>query len=387
MYKHVKSDYPDLRDNEDNWREVVPKHLRQGILKRYHDEPTPGHLGIFKTHKRISQLYYWPKLKADIVRYVSRCAVCISHKPEQRKLAGLMTRHPVVDKPWQMISTDLVGPLPRSTKGYTYILVVADCFTKFVLFFPLRAATAAAVTQRIEEDVFLMFGAPQYLLCDNGVQYRSKEFQKMVSSYKSKIIFNANYHPQANPTERINRVMKTMLSSYIQDNQRTCDRYLAKVACAVKTAVHEITGMTPYFANFGREISLDGSKSLPLANPDTLDDVQFADRTALHAKPAVLEKLYDDIVKRLEIAYRKNKSVYDLRHRAANFTVGDSVWKKNYVLSDASKYFNAKLAPKFIGPFFIKRKVSYQTYELSDSSGKSKGVWHAKDLKADPTQD
>lgn len=387
LYKHVKGDYPELRDQVDNWKEVVPKCRRKEILKLFHDEPTAGHLGIFKTHKRIAQLYYWPRLKADVARYVSHCTVCITHKPEQRKPAGLMTRHPTVDKPWKMISTDLVGPLPRSTQGYTYILVVADCFTKFVLFFPLRAATAAAVTQRIEENVFLMYGAPQYVLCDNGVQYRSKEFRKMVSSYQSKIIYNANYHPQANPTERINRVMKTMLSSYINDNQRTWDRYLAKVACAVRTAVHEVIGMTPYFANFGREISLSGDKSSTIPNTETLNNVQFTDRNVLTEKTANFEQLYTDIVKRLEIAYRKNKTIYDLRRRPAYFAVGDSVWRRNFVLSDAAKYFNAKLAPKFIGPFLIKSKVSFQTYELSDSTGISKGIWHAKDLKSNPSED
>lgn len=386
LYKHVKGDYPDLRDQTDNWKQVIPKPGRKDILKLYHDEPTAGHLGIFKTFKRIAQMYYWPKLKADVTRYVSHCVICISHKPEQRKPAGLMTRHPIVDKPWQMVSTDLVGPLPRSSQGYTYILVVADCFTKFVLFFPLRAATAVAVTQRIEDNVFLMFGAPQYVLCDNGVQYRSNIFKKMVSSYHSKIVYNANYHPQANPTERINRVMKTMLSSYVNDNQRTWDRYLAKVACAVRTATHEVIGMTPYFANFGREMQLNGNKSSDIPDTDILNNVQFTDRNDLTKKTPGLDKLYTDIVKRLEIAYHKNKTIYDLRRRSANFAVGDSVWRRNYVLSDASKYFNAKLAPKFIGPFLIKKKVSYQTYELSDATGLSKGVWHAKDLKSNPIE-
>lgn len=51
------------------------------------------------------------------------------------------------------------------------------------------------------------------------------------------------------------------------------------------------------------------------------------------------------------------------------------------MLSDASKNFSAKLAPKFVGPYKIKKKVSYLTYELVDKNNKTKGIYHVQDLK------
>ena len=54
---------------------------------------------------------------------------------------------------------------------------------------------------------------------------------------------------------------------------------------------------------------------------------------------------------------------------------------KNKSLSDDVKYYSAKLAPPFIGPFIIKRKTGSCTYELQDDSGQSKGNWHVQDLK------
>lgn len=384
LYKSFKSKYPSLNDEIDEWREVVPKSDRKQLISDCHDKPTSGHLGIFKTFERLAQHYYWPKMKADVARYVNKCSVCMAHKPEQKKPAGLMSRHPEVTKPWQMISVDIVGPLPRSTKGYSYILSVVDCFTKFVMFFPLRSATAAQVIQKLEENVLLIFGAPQYLLTDNGVQFRSKEFKHLATSYKIQILFNAYYHAQANPVERTHRVLKTMLASYVKDNHRTWDRFLPKVACAVRTAVHEVIGMTPYFANFGREMTLEGTQYPNTVNSETLENVQFADRHDLVKRAPAMLDVYDDIVKRLKSAYEKSKIVYDLRRRPATFAVGDTVWRRNYVLSDASKHFNAKLAPKFVGPFIIHRKVSYATYELSNESGVVRGIWHAKDLKPSP---
>lgn len=384
LFKHFQPKYPALADDEQEWREVVPKNHRKELLNKYHDQPTSGHLGILKTFERLAQRFYWPKMKCDITRYVNRCSVCLAHKPEQKKPAGFMSRHPVVNKPWQMISVDIVGPLPRSTKGFTYILSVVDCFTKFALFFPMRSATASQVTQKLEEGVLLLFGAPQYLLTDNGVQFRSREFRNLASSYKTQILFNAYYHAQANPVERVNRVLKTMLASYVKDNHKTWDQYLPKVACAVRTAVHEVTGMTPYFANFGREITLEGNQYPDTVNTNDLENITFADRASLIRRAPALINVYDDIVKRLKIAYEKSKIQYDLRRRPAAFEVGDTVFRRNYVLSDAAKHFNAKLAPKFVGPFVIHRKVSSTTYELSDASGIVKGVWHVKDLKKSP---
>lgn len=61
---------------------------------------------------------------------------------------------------------------------------------------------------------------------------------------------------------------------------------------------------------------------------------------------------------------------------------GDLVMKRNFMLSNAFSNFNNKLTPKYSGPFV----VSPWTYELCDRRGKSIGVWHAKDLKADPSE-
>nr|CAI5831212.1 unnamed protein product [Callosobruchus analis]CAI5860214.1 unnamed protein product [Callosobruchus analis] len=79
-----------------------------------------------------------------------------------------------------------------------------------------------------------------------------------------------------------------------------------------------------------------------------------------------------------------SKRTYDLRRRDERFTRGQKVWKRNMVLSDAAKNFSAKLAPRFVGPFIVRKVVSPWTYSLEDESGNECGVYHAKDLKSHP---
>ncbi|GLV31388.1 hypothetical protein CBL_20022 [Carabus blaptoides fortunei] len=51
-----------------------------------------------------------------------------------------------------------------------------------------------------------------------------------------------------------------------------------------------------------------------------------------------------------------------------------------------AKHRHNKLAPKYVGPFVIRRKMSDVTYDLADQSGKERGIWHVKDMKPGPDE-
>lgn len=362
---------------ESTWRIVVPKDKRKEILKECHDAATAGHLGSFKTWKRASQLYYWPKMRPDINKYVRKCQTCAQYKVEQKKPGGLMGKDIEIDKPWQMISSDLMGPFPRSTKQNRYLLVISDYFTKFTLIFPLRQATAKAVVRHMEE-VILMYGAPQLVRCDNGTQYTSHEFRELLEKYESKALYNPHYHPQVNPTERVNRVMKTMIASYVNANHRHWDKHLHELGFALRSANHEVTGYTPNFLNFGREVRLSGRH---FGEVDPRLELTFGSRDQVTNKLKTLGSVYQDVTARLKRAYETNKKVYNLRRRPIEFAEGEKVWRKNFAQSDAANFYTSKLAPKYVGPFTVRKKISPLVYDLENEKGKSIGRWHIKDLK------
>ena len=380
LYKYVKQEYSALLPDGDCWKIVVPREDRPELIRTAHDPPTAGHMGVYKTHSRLAEKYYWPKMRNDVACFVRKCPACNTYKSDPRGNRDQMVTHSKPSRPWEMISTDLMGPLPRSTKGNAFILVVTDYFSKFSLVFPLRKATSSIIIRRIEEHVFLMFGVPRLLLCDNGPQYRSAEFRKFVGKYDCSIKFNANYHPRANPTERQNRTLKTMLAMYVKENHRLWDANIHSLACALRTARQEVTKVSPYFVNFGRNMCLSGkdyARDMTAADKTTDDTTQPLQSSRNEA----FMKMFADVKRRLEKASEQGVARYNLRKRAAEFTVGQRVWKRNYVISDAAKNFSKKLAPKYVGPFIIHRRVSPWTYELKDSNGGFQGVWHLKDLK------
>jgi hypothetical protein len=380
LYKKVSGRllYSQIADNA--WKIVVPKGSRKKVLQECHDEVTAGHLGSFKTWKRAAQTYYWPGMKSDIGRYVRQCQTCAQYKVEQTKPAGLMGNTCIVTRPWQMISTDLCGPFPRSPRQNKYLLVITDYFTKFSLLYPLREATSKAVVTRIEE-VFLLFGVPQYVRCDNGVQFSCALFQNLMHEYESTLIYNPNYHPQVNPTERVNRVIKTMIASYVRDKHNQWDSNLGKLGAAMRSAVHEVTGYTPNFLTFGREVPLSGKVYGTAADKRNSPEFDLRERDGRASDLEELPELFSEVRSKLQAAYEKNKRIYDLRRRPVEYPVGGQVWKRNFALSNAAANFTAKLAPKFNGPYTVKKKVSPLVYELMDAAGKSIGRWHVKDMK------
>ncbi|KAI4472172.1 hypothetical protein MML48_1g05652 [Holotrichia oblita] len=103
--------------------------------------------------------------------------------------------------------------------------------------------------------------------------------------------------------------------------------------------------------------------------------------TSMQDRVECLRRLYAEVKQRLEKAAEKNRKYYDLRRRNVTYEIGDQVYRKNYVHSDAANFYSAKLAPKYIGPIVISRKVSPWMYVLENLDGKTLGTWHVKDLK------
>lgn len=114
-------------------------------------------------------------MACDIARYVRQCEVFKMQKPDQKAPYGKMGRR-TVSQPWELICTDQLGSFPLSKNPNCFILIVADCFTKYALIFPLKSALSKVVADVIENEVFLVYGVPERIICDNGKQYVEKAF-------------------------------------------------------------------------------------------------------------------------------------------------------------------------------------------------------------------
>lgn len=360
-----------------SWKIVLPVHLRTKVMFENHDTPTSSHFGYYKTLKRIQASHYWPKMTIDIRQYVADCDQCKANKDPTYITRSPMGEAKVLNTPWHTIAIDFLGPLPRSKKGNTYLFVVLDCFSKFTILTPLRKADTSAAIRILESDVFFKFGIPSVLISDNGPQFISKAFKKFIDEFKVKHWLNAAYHPQHNPAERPNKVIAAAIRNYIGTDHKNWDQEIPQIACAINTATHQSTKFTPFYLNFGRNMSKSGADH-------SLDETLRNDDEAPSATDVVdrLADVHSKVVSNLNQAYREYSHYYNLRSRKVSFAVDEIVWLRNFKLSDAAKQYSAKLGAKYI-KCRVSKVIGSSTYALKNLNGKPLGNFNVKDLKKD----
>lgn len=368
---------PQSFNNDFLWKIVPPPSERDALIKSHHGSLTEPHIGIFKTYKKLASKYFWTGMFKEVAKVISACETCLAYKHTNHSPYGPMGKPKICSRPFQCISLDLIGPLPMTRKRNQHILVVNCCFSKYSLIFPIKKATASIINFYLENFVFLVHGVPQTIIMDNGPQFQSREFHNLIRKYEIPFAnFNPHYCPQVNPTERYNRTIITSLASLVGEDHRSWDDYLPIIQAAMNNSVNVVTGFTPSFLVFGREPITTGTVFSESYN---LDEMTFLPRDIYANNIGLLSSIYDKVQVALHVAHTKNAARYDLRHTFKEFNVGDIVWRKNYVLSDAGNYFTAKLAPRYLKCKIVK-KLSPLVYILESPNG-TRSRWHVKDFK------
>ena len=73
------------------------------------------------------------------------------NSPPQEPQAPLGTI--TAEYPFQKLSWDIMGPLPTSSKGHCYILVLTDLFTKWVEAFPLLSTESTMLATVLVDEI------------------------------------------------------------------------------------------------------------------------------------------------------------------------------------------------------------------------------------------
>ena len=101
-----------------------------------------------------------------VSRYIKGCIMCATIKPSNRKL-GLYTPLPIPSRPWESVSMDFVGGLPKSRKSHDYLYVVVDMFSKMCILTPCNKLVTAKQTAKLFfQYIWVHFGLPTSIVSD-----------------------------------------------------------------------------------------------------------------------------------------------------------------------------------------------------------------------------
>lgn len=369
----LKRKYDSVKGNRSWTQFVVPRVLREEILQELHAGSLEGHLGEDKTIGKVRERFYWPGIQQDVRQWIRTCPACATRKsPPQRNHAPLQTV--ASGFPMQVVAVDILGPLPESTAGNSYILVAGDYFTKWIEAYAMPNQEAVTVAQKLVDQMFCRFSPPDQLHSDQGRQFESKVMQEVCKILGIRKSRTSPYHPQCDGlVERSNRTLLSMLATTTHRHPFDWEDQLPKVCMAYNTSVHASTGYTPFFLMFGRQARLP----IDLVYGTKVEQ-SHATEYATATKHA-LEEAYSQVRKKLDAAHRLQKTYYDQKVHGKPFVTGDLVW----LFSPAvSRGHSKKLHHPWSGPYRVLAKLSETDYRVKKLTGrKTVRVVHFDRLK------
>lgn len=312
-------------------------------------------VGVDKTLSRLKEQFYWPGYHNDVQDWCRKCGTCAAWKTPSPKARAPL--NPIVTSyPLQLVAMDIMGPLPESPRGNSYVLVVADYFTHYTEAYPLPNQEATTVATNLVDEFFCRFSLPEQLHSDQGRNFESAiitEICKMLQIEKTR---TTPYHPQSDGlVERFNRTLLDMLAAAVDDNPFEWESHLRRLCFAYNTSVYHTTGYSPFSLMFGRrarmpvEIALGTAATSPTTTvPDYVVKLQTS-----------LETAYSYVRERMGHRMEQQKKQYDTKTNGQPYACGDLVWLHNSAIPRGK---SKKLHRPWTGPYRVVKKLSEVVY-------------------------
>lgn len=187
------------------------------------------------------------KVKRDIVNEIHRSAR-VNFKRRRVVIKAL-------DETFQADLVELI-PYARENKGYRYILVVIDIFSKYVWAEPVKRKTGIDVANAMQKIFSVDNRIPKNVHTDMGKEFYNKEFAKLMAKY------NINHYStfstkKASIVERVNRSLKNLMwkEFSFQGTYKWLD-ILKYIVHKYNTRKHRTIGMKPIDVNSKNEKQL-----------------------------------------------------------------------------------------------------------------------------------
>ena len=157
--------------------------------------------------------------------------------------------------PWQEISIDIIGPLPKSN-GMDVIVVIVNRFTKMIrLKTTTMNVSLKGIAKIYRDDIWKLHGIPRKILSNRGSQFTLKFMEEFTKALGTKRQLSTAYHLQTDgQMERINQEIETFLQYYVNYKQDDWTNWLAAAEFQYNNKKHAATGKTPFELNFGRHL-------------------------------------------------------------------------------------------------------------------------------------
>ena len=133
-------------------------------------------------------------------------------------------------------------------------MVMQDHFSKYVIAYVVKDQTARTAAETLRSGYFRLFGAPAYLISDQGKAFTGHLITNLCELYGVQKLRASPYHAQTNgQVEKMNQTIIHMIGELEQDKKACWSEHLPEMLSAYNGTRSMVTGYSPYFLLFGRK--------------------------------------------------------------------------------------------------------------------------------------
>ncbi|GJZ49874.1 putative reverse transcriptase domain-containing protein [Tanacetum coccineum] len=287
------------------------------------------HPGVDQVYYDLRDMYWWSGMKKDIAVYVIKCLTYLKVKAEHQRPSGLLQQETI----W----------------------VIVDRLTKSAHFIPMRKDYKMGRLARLYlNEIVARHGVPISIISDRDNRFTSRFGQSMQEALGTRLDMSTAYHPQTDgQSEHTIQTLEDMLRACILDFEGSWDVHLSLVEFSYNNSYHSSLRCAPFEALYGRKCR----------------------------SPIMWAEVGEGQLIGPELVQETTEKI----------CVGDYVLFKVSTWKGVVRFGKKrKLAPRFVGPFEILKKVGFVSYRLDllEELNVVHDTFHVSNLKkclADPT--
>ena len=241
-------------------------------------------------------------------------------------------------RPFVNCSMDFITDLPP-VRGHDSILMVVDqgLMKGIILILCSKTITTEETAQLLLKNLYKRFKLPDKIISDQGPQFASKAFIKLLKLLGIKSSLSTTSHPQTDgTTERVNQEIKAYLAVYCASHPEEWLMALHTLEFTHNNRRHADRQKNPFELMFGDS---------PQAIPHSFENTRFP---TVEAKMKQLRKKREEALAAHELA--QIRMIEQRRSKFTSFRKGEKVWLDSRNLQ---MLYHKKMALKREGLFEI----------------------------------
>ena len=231
---------------------VVPQRHRGTTLDGCHREA--AHQGQCRSTALMQECFWWPGMTRDLRNRIKKCSHCRKYEaaPPVVPMKPLACSGPGELLHVDFTSIEETVPL-KEDPVIRNVLVLQDHFSKYVVAYVVKDQTACTAAETLRNGYFRLFGAPAYLVSDQGKAFTGHVITHLCELYGVQKLRTSPYHAQTNgQVERMNQTIIRMIGKMEEDRKTCWSEHLPELLLAYNATHSAVTGYSPYYLLFGR---------------------------------------------------------------------------------------------------------------------------------------